>query len=49
MFQIIVGVIMVAIAYKSEPRFAPVLFVEGMILINLAIGKFSKRKSIAHL
>lgn len=49
-FQIIVGLILTYIGfYNSDDRYAPVLFVEGLILINLAIFNYRSRRSITHL
>lgn len=40
--KIILGAVLIGFAYKSEPAFAPVLFVQGMLLINFAFLKRNK-------
>ena len=40
---------MVGLAYQSEPQFGPVLFVQGMIFINLGINDWGNKKSITRL
>lgn len=45
MFQIIVGAILIGLAYQASDQYSPVLFVQGMILINLAIYSYYKKKN----
>lgn len=48
MLKIVLGLIMVGLAYVSEPEYAPVLFVQGMIFINLGIVNWGTITSIIH-
>lgn len=48
MGKLIAGIILVGLAYISVETYAPVLFVQGMVLINFAIYDWGKFKSIEH-
>lgn len=49
MLKIVLGLVMVGLAYISEPEYAPVLFVQGMIFINLGVVGWGEFKSINRL
>jgi hypothetical protein len=48
-FQLIVGLIMMAVSYQAQDRFSAILFIEGMIIVNFSIAKFSKGKGLSHV
>ena len=47
--QLIAWVVMAYLGFKGSSIYSPVLFVEGMILANIAIMNMSKGRSISHL
>lgn len=47
--QIIAGVVLTVVGFYGRNQFSPAVFVEGMILLNLGVGRLFARKSIAHL
>lgn len=49
MLRIVIGLVMVGLAYQSDPNYAPVLFVQGMIFINFGVNDWGKKSSINHL
>lgn len=46
---IILGGIMTPLGFYGKSQFSPVLFVEGMILLNYGILQFRSKKSIGRL
>jgi hypothetical protein len=47
--QIILGAILTYAGFYGGNKYSPVLFVEGLILINLAIANRHKAKGLSHL
>ena len=48
MINIIVGIVLIGLAYQSSPTYGALLLVQGMILVNKGLENFSNRKSIEH-
>jgi hypothetical protein len=48
-FQLILGAFMAYAGFYGKGQFSPILFVEGMILVNFALLNRLKHKSISHL
>ena len=47
--QLILGALLTYTGFYGKSQFSPVLFVEGLILINLAIANRHKGKGLSHL
>ena len=44
--RMILGIVLIGIAFKSQPNFAPFVFVEGMILLIAPLN--ARRRSLMH-
>lgn len=49
MLKTILGVIMVGLSLQSSPTFAPLLFVQGIIFVNLGIMGMGKTRGLDRL
>lgn len=47
--QVILGGIMAYAGFYGHSQYSPILFVEGMFILNNGLVHYFKRKSLAHL
>lgn len=48
-FQLILGIMLAYSGFYNRSAYSSILFVEGIVLINLAVSKFFTKKSISRL